>query len=48
MESRVMRDLLQVEFLGLLHINAEGIVAIVAAVLIVVIVLLACRLSDRL
>jgi hypothetical protein len=44
MESRVMRNLLQVDFLGLLHINAEGIVAIAAAVLIVVAVLVASRL----
>jgi hypothetical protein len=41
MESRVMRNLLQVDFLGLLHINAEGIVAITAAVLIVFVVLVA-------
>jgi hypothetical protein len=43
MESRLMHDVLQVDFLGLLHINAEGIVAIAAAVLIVGGVLLAPR-----
>jgi hypothetical protein len=31
-----MRNLLQVDFLGGLHVNAEGIVAIAAAVLIVI------------
>jgi hypothetical protein len=36
MESRVMSNVLQVDFLGLLHINADGIVAIAAAVLIVI------------
>jgi hypothetical protein len=41
MESRVMSNVLQVDFLGLLHINAEGIVAIAAAVLIVIGVLAA-------
>ena len=46
MESRVMRNLLQVDFLGLLHINAEGIVAITAAVLIVIAVLLGSRLGK--
>jgi hypothetical protein len=44
-ESLVMRNLLQVEFLGLLHVNAEGIVAIAAAVLIVISVLLLSRLG---
>ena len=42
-----MRDLLQVDFLGLLHINAEGIGAIAAAVLIVMAMLMASRLRDR-
>jgi hypothetical protein len=46
MESRVMRNLLQVDFLGLLHINAEGIVAIAAAVLIVIAALMASRFSN--
>jgi hypothetical protein len=46
MESRVMHNLLQVDFLGLLHINAEGIVAITAAVLIVIAVLVASRLGT--
>jgi hypothetical protein len=46
MESRVMRNVLQVDFLGLLHINAEGIVAIEAAVLIVIGVLVASRLGN--
>lgn len=41
-----MHDLLQVDILGLLHINAEGIVAIASAVLIVIAVLVACRLSN--
>lgn len=36
-----MRSLLQIDFLGRLHINAEGIVAIVAAVLIVIALLVA-------
>jgi hypothetical protein len=35
MESHVMRSLLQIDFLGLLHINAEGLYAIGAAVIIV-------------
>lgn len=35
-----MRDLLQVDFLGLLHINAEGMMAISAAVLIVLALLM--------
>lgn len=42
-----MRNLLQVDFLGLLHVNAEGIVAIAAAVLIVISVLLLSRLGHR-
>jgi hypothetical protein len=46
MESRVMQNLLQVDIVGLLHINAEGIVAITAAVLIVTAVLLASRLGK--
>jgi hypothetical protein len=46
-ESLVMRNLLQVDFLGLLHVNAEGIVAIAAAVLIVISVLLLSRLAHR-
>ena len=41
-----MRNLLQVDFLGLVHINAEGIEAIAAAVLIVVVALVASRLSN--
>jgi hypothetical protein len=45
-ESLVMRNLLQVDFLGLLHVNAEGIVAIAAAVLIVISVLLLSRLGH--
>jgi hypothetical protein len=44
MESHVMHNLLQVEILGLLHINADGIVAIAAALLIVLAVLAASRL----
>jgi hypothetical protein len=43
MESHVMRNRLQVTFWGI-HINAEGIVAIAAAVVIVTVVLLASRL----
>jgi hypothetical protein len=46
MESRVMHNLLQVDIVGLLHINAEGIVAITAAVLIVIAALLASRLGK--
>jgi hypothetical protein len=46
MESHVMRNLLQVDFLGLIHINADGIVAIAAAVLIVIGVLVASRLGN--
>jgi hypothetical protein len=43
MESHVMRNRLQVSFWGL-HLTAEGIVAIAAALLIVVAVLAAYRL----
>jgi hypothetical protein len=43
MESLVMRDRLRVSFWGL-HLDAEGIVAIAAAILIVSVVLLASRL----
>jgi hypothetical protein len=46
MESRVMSNVLQVDILGLLHINADGIVAIAAAVLIVIGVLVASRLGN--
>ena len=41
-----MRNLLQVDFPGGLHVNAEGIVAIAAAVLIVISALLLSRLSH--
>lgn len=47
MENLVMRNLLEVDFLGLLHVNAEGMVAIAAAVLIVISVLLLSRLGQR-
>jgi hypothetical protein len=43
MESRAMRNRLQVRFWGL-HLTAEGVVAIVAALLIVIAVLVASRL----
>jgi hypothetical protein len=43
MESFVMRNRLRVSFWGL-HLTAEGIVAIVAAVLIIVVVLAASRM----
>jgi hypothetical protein len=43
MESFVMRNRLRVSFWGL-HLNAEGIVAIVAALLIFIAVLAASRL----
>jgi hypothetical protein len=43
MESRAMRNRLQVSFWGL-HITAEGIVAIAAVLLIVVAVVAASRL----
>jgi hypothetical protein len=46
MQSHVMRNLLQVDFLGLILINADGIVAIAAAVLIVIGVLVASRLGN--
>jgi hypothetical protein len=46
MESHVMRNLLQVDFLGLILINADGIVAIAAAMLIVIGVLVASRLGN--
>jgi hypothetical protein len=46
MESRVVSNVLQVDFLGLLHINANGIVAIAAAVLIVIGVLVASLLGN--
>lgn len=42
-----MHNLLQVDFLGLLHIDAEGIVAIIAAVLIVIAVLVASWCGSR-
>lgn len=41
-----MRNLPQVDLLGLLHINAEGIVAIAAAVLIVIAMLLGSQLGK--
>lgn len=43
MESRVMRNRLQVSFWGL-HLTAGGVVAIAAALLIVIAVLAASRL----
>jgi hypothetical protein len=43
MESHAMRNRLQVSFWGL-HLTAEGIVAIGAALLIVIAVLMATRL----
>jgi hypothetical protein len=43
MESRVMRNRLHVRFWGL-HLTADGIVAIAAALLIVIAVLVASRL----
>jgi hypothetical protein len=43
MESHAMRNRLEVRFWGL-HLNAEGIVAIVVALVIVIAVLLAYRL----
>jgi hypothetical protein len=42
-----MHDLLQVDILGLLHISADGIIAIIAAVLIVVATLLVSLFSRR-
>jgi hypothetical protein len=43
MESRVMRNRLSLSFWGL-HITAEGVVAIVVALLIVMAVIVAARL----
>jgi hypothetical protein len=43
MESHVMRNRLQIKFWGL-HLTADGIVAIAAALLIVMLVLAASRL----
>jgi hypothetical protein len=42
MESRVMRNRLQVSFWGV-HLTAEGIVGIAAALLIVIVVVAASR-----